>query len=303
MHLTFQESDIPLAVIKGGKYDGDVLFVSNKADDPGGKKKPQGHVDYTPFLKGYSARERTHISARLNKAFLFDREPEADIAGIYNQVKSGTDLDKKLELDDGGTIHPLPDPKTRSIIYCFGASGSGKSTFVTNYVKEWKKMFPKQKVYVFSRLADDPSLDSLKPKRVMIDDTLGDDKLSAADFKDSFVIFDDVDSLPKNHKAMVNEILDDILQTGRHFNVYCAVTSHLGSDYRATRQILNETHGICMFPQGSSPKAIKYILETYGGLDSNEVKAIMRLPSRWVYLKKNYPMAVLYNSGAYLLRA
>jgi len=302
-HLTLQEhpKSIPLAFIKGGAHDNEVVFMSDKKDDPAGKKGPTDRVDFTPYLKGMKARERTLVSARLNKALLFDKEPEDDIADIFKQVKSSSDFDKKMELHDGGTMTPLPDPSTRSILYAFGASGSGKSTFVRNYVEQWRKLFPKGTIYIFSRLDSDSSLDALKPKRVMIDDTLADADISAKDFRDSFVIFDDVDSLKDGPRKAVLKIMEDILQTGRHFNVYTAITSHLGSNYRDTRQILNEAHGIVVFPHGSSAKAISYVLNTYAGLDKSDIKVLMKLPSRWCYVRKQYPTAVVYSSGCYLL--
>jgi hypothetical protein len=130
---------------------------------------------------------------------------------------------------------------------------------------------------------------------------LGADELKASDFKDSFEIFDDVDSLKESHRKAELQIMEDILQTGRHFNVYTAITSHLGSNYRDTRQILNEAHGICVFPHGSSAKAISYVLNTYAGLDKGDIRDLMKLPSRWVFVRKQYPTAIVYSTGCYLL--
>jgi hypothetical protein len=304
LHLSFQEEgNMPLAVIRGGRYDSEVVFISEKPDKPArGKLAIENEVDYTPYLKAYKPRERAVISARLNKAFRFERPPEDDIVDIYNSVKSATENQRSLSLMDGGTCQVLPDPEKRSIVYVFGASGSGKSYFVKGYVQEWKKLHPKAPVYVFSRLEKDESLDEIKPKRVLIDDSLADERITTDDFEpNSMVIFDDIDTLPKNQLDAVYSIMNDILQVGRHRNIYCCITSHLGSDYKKTRVILNEAHGICIFPNGSSAKQITYVLETYAGLDKADIKKLRKLPSRWVFVRKAYPAAVVYNTGCYLL--
>jgi hypothetical protein len=42
----------------------------------------------------------------------------------------------------------------RQCLYICGQSGSDKSYFTTNYVKEYKKMFPKRNIYVNSSIAE-----------------------------------------------------------------------------------------------------------------------------------------------------
>ena len=92
-----------------------------------------------------------------------------------------------------------------------------------------------------------------------------------------------------------------MLNVGRHHGLYVVITSHLGSDYTKTRAILNEAHGICCFPNGSSAKQLTYVLETYAGLTKDDIRKVRRLPSRWVYIRKTYPAAVVHATGAYLL--
>ena len=50
-------------------------------------------------------------------------------------------------------------------------------------------------VYVFSSLLDDESLDSIKPKRIILDDSFIDDPIYIEEFADTVVIFDDIDVL------------------------------------------------------------------------------------------------------------
>jgi hypothetical protein len=48
-------------------------------------------------------------------------------------------------------------------------------------------------------------------------------------------------------------------------------------------------------------KQMTNLLGLYGGCDSDELRRIRKLPSRWVALCTTFPSLVLYESGCYLL--
>jgi hypothetical protein len=159
-------------------------------------------------------------------------------------------------------------------------------------------------LYIFSRKDSDDVLDKLKNvHRLKLDDTFIDDPIdSRNDFeKGSLLIFDDCDTLKEKIAKAVYELMNDVLQTGRDLNLYVLVVSHLGSDYKKTRIVLSESSGIVLFPQGSSAEQIQYVLKNKVGVDKKAIQKIMALPSRWVYIQKIYPQAVIYDSGVYLL--
>ena len=94
---------------------------------------------------------------------------------IIVNVDSLKDGFKELETKDKDFIQPIPDSsKERSIIYCSGKSGSGKSYFVMKYVKEYQKQHPKNDVILFSSITSDAgSLDKIKGlKKMKLDDEL-----------------------------------------------------------------------------------------------------------------------------------
>lgn len=199
---------------------------------------------------------------------------------------------KKISIEDSKFQH-LPNPDTeRSILYITGASGSGKSTYTANYVKIYKKLFPDNPVYLFSELPEDESLDVVKPKRFKISkETLIDDPINIDDLKNSIVIFDDTDNISdKNLKQVVYNILNKILETGRHYNISCVITNHLPSNGSYTRKILNECHTITYFPNSGSVGKIKKFLEEYVGLDKKDFIKNKKAKSRWATIFKNYPM-------------
>jgi hypothetical protein len=305
-HLTFQESKeaFPIARISGGRYDGEVIFISDKPDAPEGKKRPQeDQVDLAPMLKGMKLkpRERAAIEGRIQKALRFGKEPEDDIIDLYKRVKARTDMGDAISLADG-ELMAIPDPNERTVTFVAGASGSGKSSWICNQVKQFRKLFPKADVYLFSRKEADPSLDDVKPMRIVIDDELGQENYKYTDFPaGSCVIFDDVDRLNKPQTIAVNDIMTDCLNVGRQHRLYVYVTSHQTTDYRKTRDTLNEAHMLVFFPHQSSTLGIKYMLDHYAGLDKKQIKRILKLPSRWVAVRTHAPRCVLYQTGIYLL--
>ena len=162
-------------------------------------------------------------------------------------------------------------------------------------------MFPKRVVYLFSALKEDESLDEINPQRIVIDDSLVEVPLTAEDFKDSIVIFDDTDCISnKKHREAVNNILNEILETGRHFNTSCILTFHLATGGRDTRKILNESHSVIYFPHSGSNVGLKRLLVDYLGLDKKTMKKIKDSKSRWACIFRNYPNVVMTERDIWL---
>jgi Cdc6-like AAA superfamily ATPase len=202
------------------------------------------------------------------------------------------------------TFQQIPNITTeRQILYVTGASGSGKSYFTKAFTDQYKKIYPKREVYLFSSISDDSSIDKVKNlKRIKLTPEFLMDEINAQDFKDSLVIFDDTDViLDKKMKIKITGILNSILETGRHFNVSCIYTSHVACDGRETKRILNEAHSITIFPHGLGGRSLKYLLDNYLGLDREQVKRIKKLQSRWVSILKTFPMVVLSEREAFVL--
>jgi len=203
-----------------------------------------------------------------------------------------------------GQLSVLPGSK-RTVQYIFGMAGSGKSTWIGNYVAEWLSKNPGRPVIVISRKKEDDAFHGIPCKYLIVDQSLLEEPLSIDDLPDDcMTIWDDIDSIqPKKVNDAVQDFLRDVLEVGRSRNINAVVSSHLGSDYKRTRTILNETHGITFFPWGSSAHQIKYVLKTYGGMDAKAIQTCLKLPSRWIHLRKSYPPAIVFASGAYLLNA
>jgi len=209
---------------------------------------------------------------------------------------------RTIEIEDG-QMSVVPRGDSRSVFYVTGASGSGKSVFVSNLLAEWCHKHPDGQVYFISRLDSDTAFEDLPIQRVKVDESLVTEPLTVDEFPENcFVVYDDIDTIPnKAVSEAVQALLRDMLEVGRHKNISVAVTSHLATNYSKTRTILNEAHFVVCFAHGSSAQAIKYIMKTYCGLDNDDVKKLLKLPSRWVCVRRHYPPAVVYGGGAYLI--
>jgi Cdc6-like AAA superfamily ATPase len=104
-----------------------------------------------------------------------------------------------IEAEPNETIQLTPSSKDeRSIIYVVGRSGSGKSYWTTNYVKEYLKKFKKNKVYLISPISDDKNINSLKPIRINPNSVeFYNDPPVCEDFKNSILICDDIEAYDK----------------------------------------------------------------------------------------------------------
>lgn len=210
---------------------------------------------------------------------------------------------KHIELPQGSKFQLVPNTtKEREIIYICGPSGSGKSTFTSNYIKEYKKKFKGGDIYLFSALSEDEVLDKHNVKRIKLSPALITDKLTAGDFEDALVIFDDIDVISdKKIREAVIATLNSVLEVGRHFKTYCIITNHLPTAGKDTRRVLNEAHEIVYFPHSGSMKGINYLLKEYVGFDNHEIKAIKKLKSRWCCIFKNYPQLAMTERNLWLL--
>ena len=199
--------------------------------------------------------------------------------------------------------HAINKDTERQILYISASSGAGKSHYALGFAQAYHKAYPKRPIYLFSYLDQCDTLDKLKAiKRVKIKaENFLTDEIEAIDLKESLCIFDDCDCISdKKTKKKVFEILKKILETGRHFKTSVIFTSHTACNGAETKTILNEASSLTIFPKTMGNKNLKYLLESYFGLDKHEIAKIKALPSRWVTLSKTYPPCVFTQNEIYV---
>ena len=206
----------------------------------------------------------------------------------------------------GDIVHTPNKSVERSILYITGQSGSGKSYYTKDYATIYQKMFPKNDVFLFSAVQDVSTIDKIKGlKKINIfkPEFLEIEKIPLEEFQNSLVIFDDIDSIAsKVIKKKVWNVMSDILTMGRHFNISAVVTYHVATAGMETKLILNESQSITIFPSASGGRTLKYLLDSYLGLDKRQIEQIKKLDSRWVTILRLFPRVVIHEKGAYILR-
>lgn len=205
--------------------------------------------------------------------------------------------------DKKSKLFPVPQ-KFSERIYVPAPSGSGKSTFIGMYLDAMKEQFKgkARKIYVFSRVDKDPPLDKHKPIRIPLEEAYFDaHPLQIKDFEKSIIIFDDIDTiLNKKVVKYVRAFRDDILETGRHYDISILSTSHLIANFLATRTLINEANAVVLFPKGSSFYAVANFLERYMGFSKHQIRMVEKIPTRWIWFWKEYPKYAITERGAFI---
>jgi len=219
--------------------------------------------------------------------------PDAD------NVKNGSPV-YTCEKDE--TLQVVPNIKTeRSSLYICGQSGSGKSFATASYVHQYKKLYPKNDIYLFSSIDEDKSIDSLKPKRInVLHSDFIREEFSSIDFKDALCIFDDIDVFATPIHKKIMSIVNNILITGRHQNTSICYTIHSPTAGHSTKLLLIESTAIMFFPKTMGSRSLRYLLDNYLGLDMKQIERIKKLKSRAVCVIRGYPQVIVSEKEAFL---
>jgi hypothetical protein len=226
-----------------------------------------------------------------------DEEEEEEESGRIIKIRDGTliqAIDKK-------------DKNQRLVAYFAGASGAGKSTGAAQLAISYKEAFPKNPIYLFSRIEDDKVYKGLGIIQIPITEVLLEQEIdlvnSDAVKNGAMIIFDDIDTIisPELKKA-VYKVLLDALEIGRHLKLYITVMSHLinGNDHNLTRTILNESGTITIFPHGNI-HAVEYLLNKYFGIPNRRIKQIITTDSRYITFGRTYPYYMIKEKSVELL--
>jgi nucleoside-triphosphatase THEP1 len=202
----------------------------------------------------------------------------------------------KLILNDPNSKFELSidKDKERSIYFISGPSGSGKSYFAAKIIEKYHKAYPKNPVYVFSSVEKDSAFDKFKyVNRINLEGLL-EEKISVEDFESSLLIMDDTDCITnKKIKEAVHNIANEALQKGRHSKTSVIFTSHITTDGRNTRHILNEAHYITIFVKNANERNLVYLLSNYFGMSKQQIEYIKKMEGRATTIIKSYPQVLL----------
>lgn len=137
----------------------------------------------------------------------------------------------------------------RGIYYVTGPSGVGKSLIAYVYSIQFHKLFPDDKIYYVcsTDIKDDENfgeLDYVKAldpeKMYSMNMPIDEERELIKKLSNSLFIFDDIDMLPKEKKAIYTRLQGKIVETGRKYNINCLIISHVTLGGPHTKMILNE---------------------------------------------------------------
>jgi hypothetical protein len=306
--LSFDESEKARAIarVKGGQYDGEVLYLH---EDLNNGRKPKPNLDKTKYakdLKGMTPAQKTRAMVKIEAAIKSGDDSgieEPSIKSLLERIKDDSESSTKIELDDEGLFEllPNPDPKRREVWYIAGQSGSGKSWIAKQLALFYHKLFPKRGIYLISKLEKDETLDALKfLKRIPIQSFV-EDYPRLEEFRETMCIFDDYDTLTGDAEKVITKIIDDLAIMGRHECVTILALSHYLTNYKKTRLLLNEATHIVVYPLSTSYHALRYLLKNYIGVDEEDIKRHKKLGSRWLMYAKGFPQFMISQRDAELL--
>lgn len=202
----------------------------------------------------------------------------------------------------GDTFRQIPSIDSRETLYIAGKSGSGKSTYAASYIKYYNKLFPDNIVYLISKVIKDDAFEEVKNlKRITPDLFEGNEDLDldASQFENCLVVFDDIDQFIDKIKKPITLLRDQLLEVGRHNNVYVISTAHLLTNYKQSRVLLNEAHSVTFFPQSGFHNIQRY-LKMYVGLSNEQISNIKKSNSRWITVFQSYPTIIMEEKKIYI---
>ena len=204
----------------------------------------------------------------------------------------------------------------RQCIYLVGASGSGKSFWISEYSKQFKKLYPKSPVYFISakNINDEKDIKTIKGiKQINTTDEEYLQELCENNnpselfsykngLEPSLVIFDDsINGISIKKSKYISQIMTSILEVGRSKKIYCLIAVHSANKGKESKIMLQEMNGCVIFNNGVTKHSKNYLLEKYLGFDSRLINKIINTRSRWTFINKIVPMYIVNDNSLYFI--
>jgi hypothetical protein len=228
--------------------------------------------------------------------------PECAIA--YESILSliGDKPNREIKEETGKfTIYPMRN----DILYLIGATGSGKSTSVKNYLIEFRKLYPEvKKIFLFTDNHEpDPALEGLPIKKIKLDMKIVEKPIEPHELKNSVCIFDDVDSISdKKIYNAVTTLKGSVCKQGvSKEGITCIITNHSCTEGLSTKHIIDNSKYIVIYPD-SGTSGYEYLFKKKLGFSKEQYDKIMSFrDSHSVWIHKRAPCSVISENGVFLL--
>lgn len=293
---TKRTGEYPIAKVRGGADNGKYLYLNKHRASL--LDIPKTKLDKLDL----SETDKTELNDALKSGLEPDDENLTKI--FYNFLDYIKEKNCKFTLRTGGKFSPLPNPKVVEKVLISGISGSGKSTFAAQYIRNYLKQHRGNGFYIISSVDEDDVLDKLDPDRLDYNE-IAQDGIDMSELEDSLVLYDDIGTIqPKSVRKVIEGTRDHLLETGRHSRTSVINISHLITNHHESRRILNEAQSVVLFPK-SNARAIRKYLSEYQDFNKDLVSRCLNLKSRWFMLKQvpsgvHVPI-IIYEKGAFCI--
>lgn len=298
--LTLRHKGIKIAYIGKDKDDG--LYL----DPNGGGREPDLETtdanreklfeDYLKLDHKLLATERRELLESYRRGETPEhnaRKYEDAVEHVRRSLAEYVDFGKDVNLTP-----LLADPT--DCMFLSGMRKSGKSWLIKHIMKANRPA--SGRVYLFSKVEDDPSLKGIKGLTQIDLDEFYEETGSQFEIEmvpeGSTLIFDDIEAFkPKMRAERYQKLQDDALSVGRHMNLRIICVRHNVMAGQATKASLRECAYWGLFPK-SNRRDVKKVLETYAGFEPDVIRKIMALDTRWIVVHKQVPQYVVWEHGA-----
>lgn len=183
-----------------------------------------------------------------------------------------------------GKFELLPNLEKEQVMnsFIFGASGSGKSTVAKDMAMQYRRVYPKNDIFMISQKTEDPAFNNpaLKLRRIKIDEEFLNKHVDMIkDFHDCLIIWDDFTYFEdKKIMEKISKLVIQALTLLRANHVNNIITAHLAvvmKERQIYMNIYNETDIIVFFPRSANYHQLKYILSEYWGWSNRRINYIL----------------------------
>ena len=237
-------------------------------------------VDIQKLMRAYEDGSGEGLEGKLSRKYI------DGVRYVEDSLKKHLDYGSKTSL-----VPIIEEPSYR--LFVSGLSGSGKSYFISMFLKHNKVKREGAGIFLFSPVQDDKAMKSIKNLiHLDLDEFMAETKGREFEIEDipegSVCIFDDIESWGKGRAKPYMELRDILLERGRHRDISTICVSHNCCNGHATKVSIREAQYWCLFPKFNA-RDTKVILKTYGGFDKDEIDEIMAMKTRWCLIRKSIP--------------
>lgn len=224
----------------------------------------------------------------------------------YHNEEEQNNITTHIKLNDDEYFEELPtnDPNQTNIVMVSAKAGAGKSYYLKQYIKNYKKIYKDNKVYLLSESNTDKLLDDLV-KRIPLDKFI-ESELEWSDIPDnSLLAFDDIDCLENTRengflKKKLYHLMNSSIQNARKKHISIVQTVHCATDGQTTKVMLLSCSSFVFFLNSVSIQH-KNALSKNLGISKENIKRILSMKGRWVCIFNMTPMVVMGEREIYIL--